>query len=351
MLAQVTHILPLAIVQRERMLPVSGTVVVGPGTRVSPMDVIAEASLYQEHILVDVARGLGVTPAKADTLIEREVGENVIQGDVLAGPVGIGRRVVRSPESGKIVLIGDGQVLIEVDGPPYELKAGMAGEVVKIIPDRGAVIENVGALIQGAWGNGKYDFGLLQSKVSNPEDKLTAAQVDVSLRGTIILGGYVDDPEVLQKAADIPVRGLILGSMSARLVPLAKKLRFPVIVLEGFGHLPITTLSFTLLTSNDGREISVNAEPFDWYSMTRPEVLIPLPPTGRESIPQLTAEYKSGQRVRITRGPYARRMGEVRTIYAEPMSFPSGIRVPAAAVVLSDNQVVPVPLDNLEVIA
>ncbi len=44
------------------------------------------------------------------------------EGDVIAGPVGIGRRVVRTPKSGTVVVAGGGQVLLELEGIFSELK-------------------------------------------------------------------------------------------------------------------------------------------------------------------------------------------------------------------------------------
>ena len=51
-----------------------------------------------------------------------------------------------------------------------------------MIPDRGAVVETTGALIQGLWGNGRLDFGLMNVVVEEPDGILTSDQLDVRMR-------------------------------------------------------------------------------------------------------------------------------------------------------------------------
>ena len=74
MLAQVTHILPVTTIQRERMLPVPGRVLARKGQKVNPADVVAEAVVTPEHLLLDVGRGLGLLPEEADQYIKVEAG-------------------------------------------------------------------------------------------------------------------------------------------------------------------------------------------------------------------------------------------------------------------------------------
>ena len=263
MLAPIAHISPLTLIRKNRVLPIPGRVVVRQGQKVAPRDVIAAANLAPEHILLNITRGLGVSIEQADNLIQCVAGDHINSGDLIAGPVGIARRVVRSPISGQVMLAGEGQVLIQIDKPPYELHAGISGTVTQLISEYGAVVETTGCLIQGCWGNGRADFGLMQSKIESPQDELTTDQINVSLRGSIVLGGYCKDPAVLERAANIPIRGLVLASMSSALVPAALQKDFPILVLEGFGQLPLNTISFNLLANHQNREISVNAEPFD----------------------------------------------------------------------------------------
>jgi len=348
MIAPVIQISSLTTVRRHRELPVPGNVVVRQGQKVEARDVIAEARLVPEHILLDVARSLNVSPQKADDLIQRAARENVSQGDLIAGPVGFPQRVVRSPRDGRIVVAGDGQVLLEVNTPPFEIRAGMPGTVTKLIPDRGAVIETNGALVQGVWYNGRAEYGLLQSKLEAPDDQLTSEHLDVSLRGAIVLGGYCADPAVLHQAVEIPLRGLIFASMDSALIPLALSLRLPVLVLEGFGFHALNTMSYNVLVSNHGREVAVNATAFDRYHGTRPEVVIPLDVDAPlEDEAAMVEDFAVGQKVRLVRAPHFGEIGTIAALPAMPVSFQGGLRAPGAEVVLDGERLI-VPMVNLE---
>jgi hypothetical protein len=43
-------------------------------------------------------------------------------------------------------------------------------------------------------------------------------------------------------------------------------MRYPILVLDGFGAIPMNSAAFKLLTTNNKREVTVNAEHFDRYS-------------------------------------------------------------------------------------
>lgn len=223
-------------------------------------------------------------------MIERAAGEHVSEGDLIAtGPRGLVRRTMRTPVDGRIVYIRNGQVLLQKADNPFELKAGYNGLVSEIIPERGVVIEMTGALIQGVWGNGPVDFGVMQMIGEAPGERFVLDHVDVSLRGGILAGGHLDEEDTLAALAEIPIRGLVLASMPARLIPAAQAVPYPVFVTEGFGERPMNMAAYRLISSNSGREISVNAEPYQPYLGTRPEIVIPLPVAGSPAIPRCPA--------------------------------------------------------------
>ena len=153
----------------------------------------------------------------------------------------------------------------------------MPGVVVDLLGERGVQIETTGGVDPGVWGNGRVDYGLMSVLIRSPEETLPADRLDVSLRGSVILGGYSADVEVLKSAANLPVRGMILASMDASLIPYASRMHYPIVVLEGFGPIPMDSAAYKLLTTNDRREVTLNAEPWDRYKGVRPEVMIELP--------------------------------------------------------------------------
>lgn len=348
MLAPVIHILGLTSFRRTRLLPISGQVTARLGQKVVASDVIAEASVPARHILLDVRRTLGYARAdEAERVIVRKEGERVAQGDVIAETGGMFSRIVRAPQAGQVVMISAGRVLLEVESRPMQLQAGAPGTVVEVIQERGVIIETNGALVQGVWGNSRVGEGMLANLLKTPADELTPAMLDVSLRGAVVLGGICLQAETLRAGADLPLRGLILASMSADLVPVASGVEYPVLVLDGFGRVPMNEAAYRLLTTNEKRDAAVNAA-FNPVTGERPEVILALP--GNAPLLQDAAYFKAGQTVRINGAPYQSRIGVIVQIRPGMTVLPNGLRAPAADIRLDPDAQVTVPLANLEVV-
>jgi hypothetical protein len=232
----------------------------------------------------------------------------------------------------------------------FPLRAGLPGIIKNIIPDKGVGIFFSGALVQGIWGNGKMNMGVMHPLLSSPGDILTTGIFDVSLRGSILLSGHCDDPAVLKSAQDLPVRGIILGSMSPVLIPLAMQVPYPIILVDGFGRMPLNAAAFKLLITNARREISINATPMDLQTGARPEIYIPLPVTQPQVFPHEMDTFEPQQPVRLRREPHAGSIGILMTLRPGLTLLPSGLRVAAADVRLDNGDQVTVPLANLEVL-
>jgi hypothetical protein len=346
----VRHILPITTVVRERRLPIKGTVRVRAGQKVTPNDIVADARWAREHIFLDVARILGISAASAERLIRIEAGDEVAAGLVVARGGGLLPRTVKVPRAGRVVAAGAGEILVEAGETRLELRAGLSGVVRDVIPDRGAVIETSGALIQGVWGNGRVDYGSMINLADKPDSPLMAGRLDVSMRGSILVGGQLLDAETLKTAAEVGVRGLITGSIYPSLIALALEMRFPIVVTDGFGSLPMNSAAFRLITTNNKREATLNAEALDRYTGTTPEIIIPLPSEKRPPEPQDVEAFAPGQTVRVRRRPAAGMIGAIVRIPSGLSAFPSGLRAPGAEVRLENGEQLLVPLVNLEVV-
>ena len=352
MLAPINHIVPLITIHKERLLPSSGRVVVRMDQKVSPVDVVAETNFGQRHALVDVARLLGIPPEKADSLVRVKAGERISANELIAQLPGIISHPIYSPESGRVVAVGGGQVLIELGDTIFELRAGLPGTISRIFPDRGVEITANGTLIQGVWGNNRIDIGLMLAApdLESPGDILEAGQLDVSLRGAILIAGHCSDPNVLQVAAELPLRGLILGSISPELLPLAIKLRFPIIVTDGFGHHPMNSAAYKLLMTNIKRDVALNSTAFNHHQGNRPEIFIPLPVSQSPPQARNTDIFSAGQLVRLRRNPNIFEAGTLTDIIPGLTDLPSGLKAPAGKVLLESGQKVVIPLVNLEIL-
>ena len=231
-----------------------------------------------------------------------------------------------------------------------ELKAGIPGTVIEVVPNRGVVIQTAGSLIQGVWGNGRIESGSLVNLAEKPDGVLTPGRLDVSLRGSVILGGMVRDVETLKTAAELPVRGLILSSIYPSLLQKAREMRYPIIVTDGFGTMPMNSAAYKLLSTNAKREVVVNAEVFDRYSGAKPEVIIPLPISSDPPAPRDVETFAPGLQVRLRRPPAMGMVGIIKEVKPGLTTLPSGLRAPAAEIQLENNETVVAPLVNLEVV-
>lgn len=345
-----SHVSLLVVIRRQRSLPTRGTITARVNQKVSPSDVVGRTTLAPAHYLFDIAHGLGLPPSQADKFLRREPGEKVSGGDILAGPVGWMRRVVRAPEEGRVILQGDGRLLYEGLGESFDLRAGLPGIVIGIEPELSVSVETVGALVEGVWGNGHQEYGLLRMATPNNAGALSAADLNMDMRGAIAVAGCLDDPGVFRGLAALPARGVIAGSMPADLIPAALECNVPVLLTEGFGRIPMNSAVFELLSTNVGREASLVAQPADPWKGTRPEVIIPLPAVGSADVPSESVQLVAGRRVRIYREPYAGQVGQVVSVPDGLILLPNGVRALCAEVALGDGNLVRVPVINLDIL-
>ena len=348
-LAPVTHILPLVTMTRARLLPGNGRVLVSYGQQVAALDTVAEMPKNVKHTILDVAQILypnGLEPGVS--LLSHKTGDTLQNGDVIAETGGMFSRVVRAPYDCKVVAVGGNQILLEVEDETLSLKAAYSGVVRDIIADRGALIQSTGALIQGVWGNDKVNAGPLANKIRSPGELLIRERLDESLSQKVVFAGHCDRADVLQAACELKLAGVVLGSMTADLVPAALKMDIPLILLEGFGSMPINSFAYRLLTTNDKREACVNAFMPDSFTGIRPEIFIDSPVDGE--VPHEITELRVNQEVRVIGAPYQSVIGTIVEFLPMPVGLPNQLTVEAAIVRLEDSRDVIIPLTNLDVI-
>ncbi len=341
----------LTTIRRERTLPLSGEVVVRMGQRVEPWDAVAQAAVPGGYRIIEIAQALKVQEGSIRRYLLKREGDEVKVGEPIAVRRGFFRRAVRSPVNGFLAAVGAGRVLIEAGMAVVELRAGMRGRVSSVRSNWGVVVETVGAIVQGVWGNGKEGHGVLKVLADSPHSVLTRESIEVGFQGAVVLAGQGTTLEALKFAQEMQVRGIIVGSLEAALLEAASAAIFPIIVTEGWGVISMSSVIFDALKSNDGREVSLSGRVQTGWEQVRPEVIVPLLASGAPPT-ELMADFsfEEGATVRILRQPYMGATGTVVALPASPRKLATGGAFLGAEVELPTHGRVFVPFANLELI-
>ncbi len=347
---RVHQIAGLAAIQEVRRLPRPGRVLVEQGQKVRVNEIVAETLVGKSYALLDGRSLLSLGEDVEKVRILCKEGQRVKAGDALVQVPGVPPRTLRAPQAGRVLLAGDGQVLLETAHEAVNLPAGLMGEVVAIEENRGVVLQAEGAIIEGLWGNGRFESGSLFVSLQKPDAILQPEDVDVSKRGMVVVGGSCLDAETLKTAKDSPVRGLILSSIHPDLLSLARRMPFPVMTTDGLGRRPMNSAAFKLLTTNAERTVMVFAQEFHRLRGARPKAVIDVP--GMSGLAMLDAirELAPGDTVLLTMEPYPGAVGIIHRILPRRQKLPNGVRAYVAQVNLENGERVSVPLMNLELL-
>jgi len=338
-------------IHRTRKISFPGRVLVKIGETVEPGDVIAEGVIPNDYLVIDLCDALGVPAGEVSSCLVREEGEIVQEGDILAQSEGAIERVVRAPSDGRIVDCTQGELILAVGEHLFRIQAGMVGVVDDVIPEMGAVIKVRGTLLQGYWGNGKFDSGplfVIEDSIDQPLELTHITDVEA---GQVVAAGFCQDEDVLVKLADKGVSGIILGAMAPSLIKVAKELSVPVIVLQGFGNLQPDKQGFDLLKSRVGEVASINASCMDRDSGIRPEVVLLYDEGKPEEDLGFRSELMPGQRVQVNSGKNWGKMGVIIDLPKTPVEFENGLWIYPAVVQIEDEDVIKVPVQNLIIVS
>lgn len=350
MIVEVVHTTSFLEIKRVRRLLYPGQVLVKEGMDLNPTDIIAEAQVPAQVVMLDIAKGLGLSPEETAACLIRDIDESLEQGDVIAQCEKTLPRLFRAPVDGKIISYHKGQMALATSTAKVTITANMIGKVDEIIPEFGAVLSVQGSLLQGLWGNRLAGSGNLQV-IETPEDApLQAAMLDGLSPGQVLAGGICLDEDFLNECQIKEVAGLILGALSPDLISKTRALPFPVIILQGFGKIPLAEDIFDLLQSNDGAIVSVNACHRDNFQGERPEVIIPKEEGNIETELCFRKKLEVGDRVRLTSGKAIYQIGKVVELFEIDQVFENGLILPTATVKLPSMEKVKVPQQNLLVI-
>jgi hypothetical protein len=346
---RVTRLDGLATVRRARRLPYPGDVLTPVGQQVGPVQVVARAPDYMDY---QILRASNVLQVKAEDLEQHllvEVGELIEKGTPIMSRPGIfGRtKIFRSPVEGYVDLIHDGCLVVHRVGELIELRAQLPGRVVSIIPERGVIIEAIGALIQAVWDNGKDGHGQLLKASDSAEGTVKVELIGSQARGKVLVAGMATDLDVLHHFEEQGVRGLIVGSLTEAMCNVVGDLTFPVIATDGIGNMPMAEPIFHYLDQSAGRDVSLLAA--DHGPRSQPaEIFIPLPAARQGEIRFKAVDVGSTVRILRPGGDFS--VGTIIRLQPLPHKNSLGTPLPGADVELNGGERKFVPYTNLELL-
>ena len=298
-------------VRCSRKLTRDGTVMVFPGQFTDPTMQIAWRKTWRTHFSVNLYDALDLPQGSnlQDYLLINE-GDFVSVSEPIARRSDRKTRTLNALYSGRFLGASGGNLIFEADAEDLEtVAAGFPGTVTEIIPNRGAVVETVGAYAAGVWGNNRIGQGILLTVSDIAKDGVFDAQsLSMAMAGSIVFANTCYDADVLQSATRLSPGGLIFGSLPAALLPIAEQLPFPVIVTDTIGGGRISDPIYNMLGENIIKCAYLYSAPARGNIPQAAEIIIPQEDPSSDKN-NLLSEISVGNRVRILDGYYAGEIG------------------------------------------
>ena len=338
------------------------------GDRVSPETVVARAQLPGILQTVRVGERLGIESNEVPGVVSVKVGDAVTQEQPLAqskGLFGLFKQRIESDFAGTVEEVSSitGSVLIRERSSPVEIDAYLDGTVVEVLPGEGVVVETRGAMVQGIFGVGGEQRGVLRIAVDRSDRPLVAEAIRDEDTGRILVGGSEITDGAIRRAEEVGVVGLVGGGL--RDEDLVRFLGYDVgvaitgdeaiplslVVTEGFGPLAMARRTFDLLRSLEGKAASLNGATQIRAGVIRPEIVVPLTERTTPATEAGSFELVVGTAIRCIREPYFGRLGTVTALPAGLVTLESGTEVRVLRATLENGEEATVPRANVEIVA
>lgn len=341
-------------VRCSRRLTRNGTVMVFPGQVTDPTMQIAWRKIWRKHFSINLYEALELPRGTRlqDYLLINE-GDFISVNEPIARRTDRKTRTLNALYSGRFLGISSGNLIFESDSEDLEtVQAGFPGTVSEIIPDRGAVIETVGAYAAGVWGNNRMGQGILLTLNDIARDGIfDTKSLGMAMSGSVVFANTCYDPDVLQASARLSPGGLIFGSLPSALLPIAEQLPFPVIVTDSIGAGRISDPIYNLLGENIIKCAYLYSAPPRGNLPGAAEIIIPQDDYSSEKS-SLLSDAAVGARVRILDGYYAGEIGFIVELLPQESdedsaTEPIGDRV---RVCIDADTDITLPVNNIELL-
>ncbi len=361
---------PRTTFQARRLLPLSGTVRVAKGDRVTAETVVAETFLEGDIFPIKLAAMMQANPNELPSLMLKKVGDTVEVGEPLArtkGIFGMMKTEGKSTAKGIIESISDSTGMVIVRGPKLavQVRAFVSGTVVEVIASEGVVVETPAAFVQGIFGVGGEVCGPIAMATKAHTEAFDESHILPSMKGAVVVGGARMTAGAIHRAREVGAAALIAGGIDDAdlrdvlgydlgvAVTGSERLGITLIVTEGFGDIAMAARTFALLGANTGRMASVNGATQIRAGVMRPEIVIALDQAGTSEVftgGATAGILEIGTRVRIIRDPHFGSLGAVGALPEKPAVLGSGSKARVLEVVLDGGERVTVPRANVELV-
>jgi len=356
------------LVQKRRILPLKGDVVVKVGDKVEPDDVVARTHLPGNVVPLNVANKLGITPEDIELVMQKKIGEAIKQGESIAVKKSFIKWFSSSCEAtidGTLESVSKvtGQVLQRGEPIPVEVKAYVKGEVTEVYENEGVEVTCVGGFAQGIFGIGGETFGNIIIATENNGTVLSDKLITPEMKDKVIVGGSLVTAAALKKAIEVGAKGIVVGGFDDKdlrdflgydigvAITGSEDKGITLVVTEGFGEIAMAQKTFDLLTTHQGEMACINGATQIRAGVIRPEVVIP-EPSATEKAAEASAiqGLDVGSPIRVIRHPYFGKLGTVTNLPSPLQVLESESKARVLEVEFDGKERATVPRANVEMI-
>jgi len=346
-----TRVSSYTSIKRARMLPTMGEVFVRVGQDVNPVQVIAQALPTGGYYVLRAGEILGVPTEEIQKHLLVEPGVSLREGmPIMRKPGKFGRsKTYKSPINGILVDIYDGTLIMQQAQEPIDLRAMMQGRVASVVASRGVVLETRGALVQALWDSGKDGFGKLNTVVKSAKEPLNADRISGDARGTLLIVGWISSADDLNRLENNGIRGVIAGSMPAKICLMARSFSFPIFLTDGVGEQAMSEPIFQLLQRAENKNASLLTSRNGTKGQMS-EIIVPSVVTRAES-PISFKTVEVGDLVRVLRRNGTNLVGRISKVEERAKYSAIGLLSHGAVVEFGSGEKLFIPFANLDLIS
>lgn len=356
-------------IKKERILPLSGTVLVKEGERVTFDTIVAQAFIPGEPEILNAAPKLNVQKPRLSEYMLKQVGDKIVEGEIIAQNIyffGLMKKYVYAPFDGTVETISkySGRVIVRGSPIPIDVKAYVPGTIIEVIPGQGVIIETTASFIQGIFGIGGESFGEIHMITETENEIITGDMITSEHAGKILVGGSIVTADAMKKANELGVVGIVTGGISSKdltefigyeigvAITGEEEINITIIATESFGEMPMARHTFEMLKELEGQMASIDGSTQIRAGVVRPEIMVPHLEEVEAVLSEesLDAGMTSGTRIRAIRAPYFGKLGKVVGLPTGLQQLETESKARVMEVEFDDGMRAIVPRANVELI-